>query len=361
MNGASVGQQTSTSSTTPLDFAVPGTLADGQYLFTATAGTVSGLVSPFSTPFTVTVDNTPPAISSFGLDPGFVGAGRTATNTTRDADDRLQGQTVPGATVTLVETGAETTADSSGNFAFYPVNFPDLGATHVHRDGDRCRGQHHHPAPRPSRGSTTRSPSNLLPPDVTLNLSETTARVGDTVTFIDPDPDPRRPAPGQRGLAHQRQSDPDQLDWHGDIHLGDTGRVHGDGEGVRRRGQRGRRDPDADFLTPPNGLPAPVAGFNETVVTPVVTMPTPIMGTANTPDLPPVHAAILGRGPGPVDDVRHRHDAGGQRHAGHDRPDDDAQRVLRRPADGRGHERPGDDGRRGLPGRRPGEDRRTSR
>ena len=26
-------------------------------------------------------------------------------------------------------------------------------------------------------------PSNLLPPDVTLNLSETTARVGDTVTF----------------------------------------------------------------------------------------------------------------------------------------------------------------------------------
>ena len=55
----------------PLDFAVPGPLADGQYLFTATAGTVSGLVSPFSTPFTVTVDNAPPAIASFGLDAAF--------------------------------------------------------------------------------------------------------------------------------------------------------------------------------------------------------------------------------------------------------------------------------------------------
>ncbi len=73
MNGTQVGQQTAASAT--LDFAVPGTLADGQYLFTATAGTVSGLVSPFSPPLTITIDNTPPVISSFGLDPGFEVAG----------------------------------------------------------------------------------------------------------------------------------------------------------------------------------------------------------------------------------------------------------------------------------------------
>ena len=32
----------------------------------------------------------------------------------------------------LVETGALTTADSSGNFSFYPVNLPNLGSLHVH-------------------------------------------------------------------------------------------------------------------------------------------------------------------------------------------------------------------------------------
>ena len=41
---------------------------------------------------------------------------------------RLIGQTIPGATVELVETGATTTSDSSGNFAFYPVNLPTLAA-----------------------------------------------------------------------------------------------------------------------------------------------------------------------------------------------------------------------------------------
>ena len=69
MNGTVIGQQTA--GTAPLDFVVPGTLADGQYLFTATAVTVSGLASPFSNPFTVTVDNSPPPITSFGLDSAF--------------------------------------------------------------------------------------------------------------------------------------------------------------------------------------------------------------------------------------------------------------------------------------------------
>ena len=86
-----------------------------------------GLISPFSTPFTVTVDNTPPAISSFGLDSAFE-ATAFGQNMTVMPTVTLDGQTIPGATVELVETGATTTADSSGNFSFYPVNMPTLAA-----------------------------------------------------------------------------------------------------------------------------------------------------------------------------------------------------------------------------------------
>ena len=50
-------------------------------------------------------------------------------------------------------------------------------------------------------------------------------------------------------------------------------------------GNEGDTTQTLTFLIPPNGQPAPVAGFNETQVTPVVTMPTPIMGTANSPNL----------------------------------------------------------------------------
>ena len=130
MNGTSVGQQTATSA--PLDFAVPGPLADGQYLFTATAGTVSGLVSPFSTPFTVTVDNTPPAISSFGLDARLRRAA-LRPQPDDDADGRPHRPDHARARrSSWWRPGAETTADASGNFSFYPVNLPNLGRHHVH-------------------------------------------------------------------------------------------------------------------------------------------------------------------------------------------------------------------------------------
>ena len=103
MNGISIGQLTAPGSGV-LDFDVPGTLADGHYLFTAQAGTVSGLTSPFSAPFNVTVTNAPPAITSFGLDPGFE-ARPYGNNLTVLPTVRLIGQTIPDTTVTLVETG----------------------------------------------------------------------------------------------------------------------------------------------------------------------------------------------------------------------------------------------------------------
>ncbi len=50
-------------------------------------------------------------------------------------------------------------------------------------------------------------------------------------------------------------------------------------------GNEGDATQTLTFLTPPNGLPAPTAGFNETVVTPVVTMPTAITAPPTRPDL----------------------------------------------------------------------------
>ncbi len=281
MNGAAVGQQTSASN--PLEFAVPGTLADGQYLFTATAETVSGLVSPFSTPFTVTVDNTPPAISSFGLDPGFQ-ARPYGQNLTMMPTVRLTGQTVPAPTVTLVETGAQTTSDSSGNFSFYPVNMPNQGASTFTAKVTDVAGNISTLAETFTKIASTLN-TNLLPPDVTLNLSESTARVGDAVTFSIPtqtnDGQPLasevllingNPIPiGPSGTATFTSATP--------------GVFTVVAKAFDAEGNEGDANQTLTFLTPPNGLPAPTAGFNETFVTPVVTMPTAIMGTANTPDL----------------------------------------------------------------------------
>ena len=82
----------------------------------------------------------------------------------------------------LVETGATTTADSSGNFSFYPVNLPNLGTYTFTVQATDVAGNTNTFAQTFTRLDNT-LPSNLLPPDVTLNLSETTARVGDTVTL----------------------------------------------------------------------------------------------------------------------------------------------------------------------------------
>ncbi len=181
MNGAQVGQQTA-SSQHRCNFAVPGQLADGQYIFTATAGTVSGLVSPFSTPLTITVDNTPPAISSFTLGFRFRRTAvrpehdRDADRTPRWADgtrrdgrvgrDRAQRRRpIPRAISRSIRSTCRTIAaytftakvtDVAGNVSTLAKTFTRIDNT---------------------------LPSNLIPPDVTLNVSETTARIGDTVNI----------------------------------------------------------------------------------------------------------------------------------------------------------------------------------
>jgi RHS repeat-associated protein len=282
MNGTSVGQQTA-QALGVLDFAVPGMLADGQYLFTATAGTVSGLVSPFSTPFTVTVDNTPPAITSFGLD-ALSDARPYGHNLTQMAVVGLTGQTVPGATVELVETGAETTADSSGNFAFYPVNLPNLAAYTFTAQVTDVAGNSSSLQKTFTRIDNT-LPSNLLPPDVTLILSQNTARVGDTVTFtITTQSHDGQPLASEVLLLNGKTI-PLSSAGTATFTSATPGVFTATAKAFDAEGNEGDATRTLTFLTPPNGLPAPVAGFNETVVTPVVTMPTPIMGTANTPDL----------------------------------------------------------------------------
>ena len=181
-NGVPLGQQTATSS--PLDFVIPGSLADGSYLFTATAETLSGLTSPFSNPFTATVDNSPPAITSFSLDSQFQ-TQPYGHNMTVMQMVRLDGQTVAGASVKLLETGATATADSSGDFSFYPVNLPNLGRYTFTVEATDVAGNTA-TLPKTFMRISDILATNLIPPDVTLNISTTTARVGDTVTFTMP-------------------------------------------------------------------------------------------------------------------------------------------------------------------------------
>ena len=281
VNGAAVGQQTA--SQAPLDFAIPGTLTDGQYLFTATAGTLSGLTSPYSNPFTVTVDNAPPAITSFGLDSTFE-APAYGQNVTVMPMVRLDGQTIAGASVELLQTGATTTADSSGDFSFYPVNLPNLGSYTFTVEVTDVAGNTNTLAQTFTRIDNT-LPSNLLPPDVTLNVSETTARVGDTVTLsVATQTHDGKPLASLVLLINGSTVA---------LNSGGTATFTSATPGVftatvkafDAEGNEGDATQTFTYLTPPNGLPAPVAEFDEQYATPDVTMPTAIMGTANSPAL----------------------------------------------------------------------------
>jgi RHS repeat-associated protein len=282
MNGAAVGQQTAPISGV-LDFAIPGTLADGQYLFTANAGTVSGLESPTSSPFTATVDNATPAISSFGLDKTFetrpYGQGLTTMPMVR-----LAGQTVPGAIVTLVETGQLTTSDASGSFSFYPVSLPNLGSTSFTARVVDVAGNVNALTTSVTRIDNT-LPSNLLPPDVAIATSETTARVGDSITLtITTQTHDGQPLASKVLLVNGQQVS---------ISPSGTATINSATPGVFNvnvkafdaEGNEGDATLTLTFLTPPNGLPAPTAGINEQFATPDVTKQTSIVGTANTPDL----------------------------------------------------------------------------
>ena len=79
---------------------------------------------------TFTLDTTPPAVS-FDLDPSTdsapVGDQQTTFTTVT-----LAGQTEPNPPVTLVETGATTTADAAGKFSFTGVSLPVVGANLFH-------------------------------------------------------------------------------------------------------------------------------------------------------------------------------------------------------------------------------------
>ncbi len=281
MQGTEVGSATSPASGV-LDFSIPGPLADGQYVFTATAETVSGLVSPFSTPLRVTVETKPPTIS-FGLDPADQAPPYGQNNTVLPTV-QLAGQTEPGATVELVQTGALTTADSSGDFTFYPVNLPSLGAFTFTVQATDVAGNVSSLSETFMRLDDT-LPSNLLPPDVTLNVSQTTAKVGDTVTIsVVTATHDGKPLYSEVFLINGSVA---PLSAAGTTSFTSVtpGVFTMTVDAFDAEGNEGSATETITFLTPPNGLPAPVAGFNETQVTPVVTLPTAIMGTANTPDL----------------------------------------------------------------------------
>ena len=281
MNGAAVSQLTAGSG--PLDFPIAGPLADGQYLFTATAGTASGLASPFSTPFTVTVTNTTPAIRAFGLD-ALSDARPYGHNLTMLQVVGFAGQTIPGALVKLVETGAQTTSDASGKFAFYPVNLPNLGDFTFTLQVTDVAGNVNTLARTFTRIDNT-LPANLLPPDVTLNLSATTARLGDSVMLtVSTQTHDGQPLANDVLLINGRAY-PLNPDGTATFSSATPGVFSLTVKAFDAEGNEGDATRTLTFLTPPNGLPAPVAGIGGDQVTPVVTLPTPIIGTANTASL----------------------------------------------------------------------------
>jgi YD repeat-containing protein len=281
MNGTSVGQQTAPGSGI-LDFSVPGQLADGEYLFTASAGTVSGLVSPTSAPFTATVDNATSAIASFGLDSAFE-ARPYGQDLTVMPTIRLLGQTIPGATVKLLAVGLQATADASGNFAFYPVSIPNIGSTTFTVQVVDVAGNTNVLTKSFTRIDNT-LPSNLLPPDVTIDLTATTARVGDTVTLTIPTQTHDGQPLANEILLVNGQVTPIGSGGTATFSSATPGVFNITDKAFDAEGNEGDASQTLTFLTLPNGVPAPTAGLADNVGTPDVTKPTAIVGTANTPD-----------------------------------------------------------------------------
>ncbi|MEG5045908.1 putative Ig domain-containing protein [Microcoleus sp. B4-C1] len=93
------------------------TLTDGTYTLYLLATDSHGNTNTFELPFTL--DTTPPELT-FGLNPAF-DTPPVADGQTLDSTVTLTGQTDPGSTVILAETGAVTTADSTGRFEFAGV------------------------------------------------------------------------------------------------------------------------------------------------------------------------------------------------------------------------------------------------
>ena len=105
----------------PVDFPLNLTgLGDGTFTFTATAEDPTGNRSGLSSSLEITVDTTAPLIDSLQLDP----ASDTGTpgDQTTDLDVvTLLGSTEPGATIGLLGSGLETTADAGGAFSLSGV------------------------------------------------------------------------------------------------------------------------------------------------------------------------------------------------------------------------------------------------
>jgi hypothetical protein len=98
----------------------PTPLADGVHQITAVVTDIAGNVSQVTPALTVTIDTVPPATPTFHLDASLQDPVKGAAYTTA-SQATLDGQTEPGAVVTLAGTSLTTTADSHGNFTFTGV------------------------------------------------------------------------------------------------------------------------------------------------------------------------------------------------------------------------------------------------
>ncbi len=176
VEGVDVGQTVLTGS--PVDLPV-GPLADGVHRISTQVADVAGNTSLFSTLLLLTVDTVGPATPVFGLD----AASDTrpfGDNTTNLPNVRLFGSTEPNLAIELLETGATGTSEDDGSFAFGRISLPSLGDFDFNLQASDIAGN-------TTVGSTTVTrnnfiPTDLLRPEVTLEVSSDTNFVGDAVT-----------------------------------------------------------------------------------------------------------------------------------------------------------------------------------
>ena len=114
-----------------------------------------------------------------------------------DADDAARRSDRSGSDGELVQTGALTTADSSGNFSFYPVNLPNLGTYTFTVQATDVAGNVSTLSETVTRLDNT-LPSNLLAAGCDAQRVRDDGPVGDTVTISSGHRNARRQAAGER-------------------------------------------------------------------------------------------------------------------------------------------------------------------
>jgi RHS repeat-associated protein len=275
--GAVVGSQTVAAGSST-NFNV-GPLADGTYLFTAQLASASNVLSLFSTPLQATVDTQPPAAPVFDLDAASDALPRGHHDTNLSSVG-FTGETTPGVSVQLVGAGLTATASADGSFSFTNVPTPTVGSyTFTVIATDEAGNS------QSATRTIARVPENnldLLPPTVTLSGVPAVVTAGNSVTIQVAATD----NVGVTSLQLTVNGYPLTLDANGKavytpsaVGIFDVVATASDAAGNVAKAK-------AQFKAiVPETVPAPAASFDSPGDTPVVTLPTDVVGSVDGTDL----------------------------------------------------------------------------